>query len=450
MIPTTTPESRRDAGLRMRKISTASVVGTTIEYYDLFIFATASALVFNKAFFPNFDPAVGTMLAFSTFASAYLARIVGAAVFGHFGDKIGRKAMLLTSLLLMGAATFAIGLLPGYDAIGVAAPLLLILCRLIQGFALGGEWGGAVLMAVEHAPKNRRGFFGSLVQIGVPAGTLLANFVFMMVSLTMSDEALVSWGWRIPFLASAVLIVIGLWVRLALEETPSFQAVKEAGAKAKIPFVELMHKNWKQVVLGAIATLSSGVFNILVAVNANYGKAQLGYTTQQMLWAVVAACIVGLFAIPFFGWLSDRWGRRPVILGGMIAQIVLAFPLYGLMETRNLSGLVAGYCLMMIAFAANYGPLAALLSELFGAKVRYSGLSVAYMLSGLIGTAALTLATTALLNATGQGSSVAWFIIGTAIVAGLALLGLRDNSRNEIDAVEPSGEPAAANAGITA
>lgn len=431
--PATTSGPKID---KMRKIAVASVIGTTVEWYDLFLFATASALVFNKIFFPSFDALVGTMLAFGTFAAAYVARMAGAALFGHFGDRMGRKSMLLTSLLTMGAATFAIGLLPDYATIGIAAPILLLLLRVIQGLALGGEWGGAVLMVVEHSPKDKRGFYGSLVQVGVPGGTLIANLVFLVIAGIMPEEALLAWGWRIPFLASVILVAVGLYIRLTLEETPSFQAVKDAGAKAKMPLAELLRKYWKQVLLGALATISTGTaFNILVAFGLTYGKTKLGFSTNDMLIAVLAACAVGIIMLPVFGKLSDKFGRKPIIVGGIIAEIVVAFPLFWLMDTRSLAGVVFGYILLMTAFCANYGPIATFLAELFGSRVRYSGLSVAYMLAGLLGSAITPVATTALLNATGQGSSVAWFMIGSAAVSLVALLLLTETLRSNIDAI---------------
>lgn len=429
---------------KMRKIAVASVIGTTVEWYDLFLFATASALVFNKIFFPSFDALVGTMLAFGTFAAAYVARMAGAALFGHFGDRMGRKSMLLTSLLTMGAATFAIGLLPDYATIGIAAPILLLVLRVIQGLALGGEWGGAVLMVVEHSPKDKRGFYGSLVQVGVPGGTLIANLVFLIIAGIMPEEALLAWGWRIPFLASVILVAVGLYIRLTLEETPSFQAVKDAGAKAKMPLAELLRKYWKQVLLGALATISTGTaFNILVAFGLTYGKTKLGFSTNDMLIAVLAACAVGIIMLPVFGKLSDKFGRKPIIVGGIIAEIVVAFPLFWLMDTRSLAGVVFGYILLMTAFCANYGPIATFLAELFGSRVRYSGLSVAYMLAGLLGSAITPVATTALLNATGQGSSVAWFMIGSAAVSLVALLLLTETLRSNIDAIHEAPSEAA-------
>jgi metabolite-proton symporter len=439
--PSTTSGPKID---KMRKIAVASVIGTTVEWYDLFLFATASALVFNKIFFPSFDALVGTMLAFGTFAAAYVARMAGAALFGHFGDRMGRKSMLLTSLLTMGAATFAIGLLPDYATIGIAAPILLLVLRVIQGLALGGEWGGAVLMVVEHSPKDKRGFYGSLVQVGVPGGTLIANLVFLIIAGIMPEEALLAWGWRIPFLASVILVAVGLYIRLTLEETPSFQAVKDAGAKAKMPLAELLRKYWKQVLLGALATISTGTaFNILVAFGLTYGKTKLGFSTNDMLIAVLAACAVGIIMLPVFGKLSDKFGRKPIIVGGIIAEIVVAFPLFWLMDTRSLAGVVFGYILLMTAFCANYGPIATFLAELFGSRVRYSGLSVAYMLAGLLGSAITPVATTALLNATGQGSSVAWFMIGSAAVSLVALLLLTETLRSNIDAIHEAPSEAA-------
>ncbi|WP_406382111.1 MFS transporter [Streptomyces sp. NBC_01618] len=433
-----TTGSRLDA-TKMRRISLASMVGTTVEWYDLFLFGTASALVFGKVFFPEFDGAVGTILSFLTFASAYLARMVGAVLFGHFGDRLGRKSMLLISLTAMGVATFAIGLVPGYATLGVAAPLLLLGLRVVQGLALGGEWGGAVLMTVEHAPENRRGFFGSMVQIGVPIGTLLANGAFLLVASTTSTDALYSWGWRIPFLASAILVGIGFYIRLHIEETPSFQAVREEGVKARIPFFALMSRYWRQVLLGGVATLSTGsTFTLMVASGVSYGTNDLGHSKNLMLWAVMVSCAMAFLAIPYFGRLSDRVGRKPVIYAGIAAEAVLAFPFFWLLDTGSALGVFVAYALMMLAFSANYGPIATFLAELFGTRVRYSGLSVAYMLSGLLGSAATPAVTAWLLSATGSSSSIAWYVLGAASLSLLALLLLAETRFGDID--EPGVE----------
>lgn len=429
------PSARLDQS-KMRKIATASVIGTTVEWYDLFLFGTASALVFNKVFFPELPPAVGTILSFLTFAAAYVARTLGAILFGHFGDRLGRKSMLLISLLTMGAATLAIGLVPDYYTIGIAAPFILLTLRVIQGLALGGEWGGAVLMTVEHAPEGKRGWYGSLVQVGVPFGTLLANVAFLIVAGAMDDEALIAWGWRIPFIASVLLVAVGIYIRLHIEETPSFQQVREQGAKAKLPFVYLMKHYWKQVFLGGVATLSTGsTFTLMVASGVNYGTSEQGFSADTMLWVVLVACLLGLFFIPFFGRLSDRVGRKPIIAIGIAAEAALAFPFFWLLNTGNIGAVFLAYGLMMIAFSANYGPIATFLAELFGSKVRYSGLSIAYMLSGLLGSAITPAITVWLLDLTGQSDSVAWYIAAASALSFVALFLLRDNRLRDIDRV---------------
>ncbi len=437
-----TPQSEQTTD--MKKVAVASVIGTTVEWYDLFLFATASALVFNKIFFPGFDPLVGTLLAFGTFASAYGARIIGAALFGHFGDRLGRKSMLLISLLTMGAATFGIGLLPDYESIGIWAPISLLTLRIIQGLALGGEWGGAVLMAVEHAPKNQRGLYGSWVQIGVPAGTMLANLAFLLIATTLSSEELLAWGWRVPFLASILLIAVGLYIRLNIHETPSFKVVEKTGTQVKVPLFEVFRKYWKQVLLGGVATMSTGTsYNLIVAFGLTYGTQTLGFSRGEMLSVVLVSCAACIFMLPLFGALSDRIGRKPIIVGGIIAEALVAFPMFWLMDTRELPLVFAGYLLLMTAFAANYGPIATFLAELFGTKVRYSGLSISYMLSGLLGSAATPLVTTALLSMTGKGSSVAWYMVGSAVVSLIALLLLTETFKKDLNAVAGKSPSAA-------
>lgn len=441
---TSSDTCQSDSKVDMKKVAVASVIGTTVEWYDLFVFATASALVFNKIFFPDFDPLIGTLLAFGTFASAYVARIIGAALFGHFGDRLGRKSMLLVSLLTMGAATFGIGLLPDYATIGIWAPILLLTLRVIQGLALGGEWGGAVLMAVEHAPDNKRGLYGSWVQIGVPAGTMIANLAFLLIAAVLPPEELLSWGWRVPFLASILLIAVGLYIRLNIHETPAFNNVKKSEAQVKLPLTEVFRKYWKQVLLGGVATMSTGAsFNIIVAFGLTYGTQTLGFSHSVMLSVVLLSCALCVVLLPMFGALSDRYGRKPIIIGGIVAEALVAFPMFWLMDTKELPLVIMGYFLLMTAFAANYGPIATFLAELFGTRVRYSGLSISYMLSGLLGSAATPIVTTALLSATGKGSSVAWYLIGTSCLSLLALLLLTETFKRDISTLVAS--PADAN-----
>src|SRR6185369_7067694 len=358
-------------------VALASLIGTTIEWYDFFLYGTAAALVFNRLFFPNTDPLMGTLLSFGTFAVGFFARPVGGIVIGHYGDKVGRKSMLVLTLVIMGVATFLIGLLPTYAQIGPWAAVALVVLRLAQGFGVGGEWGGAVLMAVEHAPPGRRGFYGSWPQIGVPAGLALSTAVFAVFSRLPEDQFL-SWGWRVPFLVSALLVGVGLVIRMKIVETPAFAKVKEQSAEARQPIVEVLRSYPKEVLLAMGARFAeNGAFYIYSVFVLVYATQQVKIPQQTVLNAMLFAAACELAAIPFYGALSDRLGRRPVYLFGAVMTAVLAFPLFMLLDTGSTPMVaLAMFLVFIFSHAAMYGPQAAFLSEMFGTRVRYSGASL--------------------------------------------------------------------------
>jgi MFS transporter, MHS family, shikimate and dehydroshikimate transport protein len=407
------------------KVAAASFIGTAVEWYDFFLYGTAAALIFNRLFFPSFDPLMGTLAAFATFAVGFVARPLGGIIFGHFGDKLGRKSMLSATLMIMGLATFAIGLLPTYETIGVGAPILLVLLRILQGFGLGGEWGGAVLMAVEHAPANRRGFYGSWPQMGAPAGLLVANAVFSIFS-RLPEEQFVSWGWRVPFLFSAVLIGIGVFIRVSVAESPAFRAQQAAhqASKAqstgpeKLPILEVLRTYPRQILLAMGARFAeNGFFYIVTTFVLTYGTEQLKLDKATMLNGVLAATTVHLVAIPAFGALSDVVGRRPVYLAGAMGCALLAFPFFWLVETRSTVLIVVAISLGIIAHAAMYGPQASFFSELFGTRVRYSGASLGYQLASVFAGGLSPLTATFLLSQSGGKSwPVSLYMVGLALV----------------------------------
>jgi MFS transporter, MHS family, shikimate and dehydroshikimate transport protein len=401
---------------KLNSIVFASCVGTIIEWYDFLIYATAAALVFNKAFFPTFDPLAGTLAALGSYAVGFLARPLGGALFGHFGDRLGRKSMLVMTLFIMGLSTFLIGLLPTYASIGVLAPILLILLRVVQGIGLGGEWGGASLMVLEHAPADKRGFYASFVQIGFPIGLVLATLAFALAS-KLSDADFALWGWRVPFLVSIVLLAIGTFVRSRVPETPVFEQLKARGGLSKNPVGEAVSKNGRMFLIAVGLKLSevSWVYMLTVFV-VGYATTKLGIPKQQMLDCVLYAALFELISLPFFGWLCDRIGRRPIYIMGALFTILFAFPLFWMLESKSAALITTAIIIAMnFGHGMMFGPESAYFPELFGPGVRYSGASFGFQVSAAIGGGFAPIIATAMVGYIGGTTGVSLMMIGLAL-----------------------------------
>ena len=397
-----------------QKVAFASSVGATIEWYDFFIFGTAAGLVFNELFFTNLDPITGTLVAYLTFAVGFVARPVGSVIFGHYGDRIGRKTMLILTLLIMGVATFIIGLLPTYEQIGIWAPILLVVMRIFQGIGIGGEYGGAVLMAVEYAPEGRRGFYGSWPQAGVPAGLLLGTAAFGLLSL-LPDEQFFAWGWRVAFLASIVLVGIGMYIRLQILETPAFTRVREAHEEARIPFTELLRTQPKELILGmGLRWVEGLVFNAYGVFAISYIAGQLELTRGTALTGVTIAAAFGVVLVPVYGLLSDRLGRRVIYSVGTALFGLFAFPSFLLINTREPVLIWVSIVVVLgLVYPAIYAPLAAWWSELFDTRVRYTGVGAVYQFSGILASGLTPTIATLLL---GFAGGEPWLFVGYMIV----------------------------------
>ncbi|QZY50678.1 MFS transporter [Leucobacter tenebrionis] len=370
---------------RLRAVG-GSVVGTALEWYDFFLYGTAAALVFNQLFFPSVDPLTGTLLAFGSFAVGFIARPVGAVVFGNYGDRIGRKKVLVITLIIMGIATVLIGLVPTYETLGIFAPILLTVLRFAQGFGLGGEWGGAVLMSLEHGDPKRRGLSASWPQIGVPLGLLLANGVLAVMTAITTDEQFMAWGWRVPFLLSILLVGIGMWIRLHVTESPEFEKVATSGIRVKLPIVEVLRTQRRELLISTGARIGTDVaFYIYVLFIVTYLTQMVSMDQSIALLAVLVSAAAMLLFIPAFGALSDRVGRRPVYLAGAVGALVWVFAFFPLLDTQNVPLILLADFIGMLCWAAMYGPLAAFTTELFPAQVRYSGASLGYQLAGILG-----------------------------------------------------------------
>jgi MFS transporter, MHS family, shikimate and dehydroshikimate transport protein len=401
---------------RINSIVFASCLGTIIEWYDFLIYATAAALVFNKAFFPTFDPLAGTLAALGSYAVGFLARPLGGALFGHFGDRLGRKSMLVLTLFIMGVSTFCIGLLPTYGSIGVLAPILLILLRVIQGIGLGGEWGGASLMVLEHAPSDRRGFYTSFVQIGFPIGLVLATLVFALVT-KLPEADFAAYGWRIPFLLSIVLLAIGTFVRSRVPETPVFEQLKMRDGLSKNPVIEAVGKNTGTFLIAVGLKLSevSWVYLLTVFVVV-YATTKLGLPKPLMLDAVLYAALLELVSLPLFGWLSDRIGRRPLYILGALFTIAFAFPLFWMLESKSTALIFAAIMIAMnFGHGMMFGPESCYFPELFGPNVRYSGASFGFQVSAAIGGGFAPIMATAMVGYFGGTTGVSIMMIVLAL-----------------------------------
>ena len=419
----------------VRRVIVASLIGTSLEWYDFFIYGTAAALVFNKLFFPSFEPLVGTLLAFATYAVGFIARPLGGVVFGHYGDKLGRKNVLVVTLLMMGIATFAIGLMPTHATIGVWAPIVLVALRFVQGLGLGGEWGGAVLMTLESGDDRRRGLNASWPQVGVPIGLLLANGVLSLMGGITSDAAFLSWGWRIPFLLSGLLVVVGLWIRLTIAESPLFQAVEAEDTKARTPIVEVLRTYPRQVLLAIGARVGVDVaFYTFVLFSTTYIATYLGLPRSYALNAVLVAAAVQVFLIPWFGHLSDRFGRRPVYLFGAVGAAVWVFVFFALLDTGSFLLILLATVLSLVFHAAMYGPQASFIAEMFPTRVRYTGASMGYQLAGILGGALAPIISVALLDRFDTSLVVSLYVVLMLALTTVCVLLSPETSRLDLRA----------------
>ncbi|MFD5074969.1 MFS transporter [Streptomyces sp. NPDC058371] len=451
----------------LKRIVAASLIGTTIEWYDFFLYGSAAALVFNKLFFPGSDPLVGTLLSFLTYAVGFAARPLGALVFGHYGDRLGRKKLLVLSLLLMGGATFAIGLLPTHATVGAAAPVLLTALRLVQGFALGGEWGGAVLLVSEHGDAKRRGFWASWPQTGAPAGQLLATGVLSLLTATLSDAAFISWGWRVPFLLSGLLVIVGLWIRLSVDESPVFKrALAQAEARKtmratttsaaaeaeteteEMPLVSVLRHHWRDVLVAMGARMAENIsYYVITAFILVYATTSAGVSKQTALNAVLIASAVHFAVIPAWGALSDRVGRRPVYLLGAAGVGLWMFPFFRLIDTGGFGNIILAVTVGLVLHGAMYAPQAAFFSEMFATRMRYSGASIGAQFASVAAGAPAPLIATALLADYDSSTPIALYVIGAAVVTLIAVGVARETRHRDLADVEASPDPSGSGPG---
>jgi MFS family permease len=413
------------AGPSRRSIFAASFIGTSIEWYDYYIFGTAAALVFGSLFYPDFSPVAGTLAAFATFAVGFVARPLGAAVIGHFGDRIGRKSMLVLTLLLTGGATFLIGVLPTFAAIGIAAPILLVTLRLAQGFGVGGEWGGAVLIATEHASPRKRALYGSFAQFGVPVGVLTSNLAFLAVS-GLSNEDFLAWGWRIPFLLSLALVIVGFVVRSRLQDAPEFEQIKQERAVSKVPVAELVRRQPLMLTLASFASIAPPAVGYTVIVYMlTYGTTVVGFARPTLLTLILLSTLVWIATIATAAVLADRYGAKRVFTIGAFTAVVWPLPMFALVDTGNAGLALLAFCIAAVVQGIMAGAQGGLFTEIFDVRVRYSGISIAYQLGGMIGGAVTPIAATALFAYYGSSTAVALYVTALCVLSFGSAVALR-------------------------
>lgn len=435
---------------QLRKVALSSLLGTVLEYYDFILYGTMAALVFGELFFPSSNSVVSTIAAFGTLAAGYAARPLGGIVFGHFGDRLGRKSMLIVTMVMMGGASFLIGMLPTYESIGVLAPVLLVVLRVVQGFAIGGEWGGAALMVIEHAEPHRRGRWAGIMQLGSPIGFLLSTVVVMVISL-LPDGSLHSWGWRVPFLISGLLVLIGLYVRLSVVESPVFQDALEdndSDEKAKTPLMKVLRRP-RPLILACAAGIGPFALTALATSHIIAYTKEIGYDQSDVMRALVIIAALSLITIPLFSALSDRVGRRGVALAGAIGAVVFAFPMYALVDTKSALWLTVSLLIAQAIQNLMYAPLAPMLSEMFGTESRYTGVSIGYQMASLIGAGFTPLIASSVLAATGVSSMpLSCIVLVTALISGVAVWRIAETRGRDLTA--GFGETASSDADRTA
>jgi len=420
----TTPAAHR--GQLVRAV-TASAIGTTIEWYDFFLYGVAAATVFPKRFFPDSDPTVGILLAFSTNFVGFAARPVGAALFGHYGDRVGRKSLLIITMMMMGIATTGIGLVPSYESIGIWGAVLLTIGRVLQGIAVGGEWSGSVLMAGEWADPKKRGFTTSFAQLGAPAGLVLANGGLALMTAFTTEDQFQAWGWRVPFLASVALILVGLYIRIGILETPVFAAIKAEGRVAKTPVADVLRKNWREVVLTALLRTGQQVpFYIFTTYILTYATQQLGFSRGTILNFVMIQSLISVFTIPLAGYLSDLYGRRTITALGCVVMIVFPFLYFGLLDTRSAPLVFLACVLALPLHDLQYGPQAAFIADSFPGSLRYSGSSLGYQLASLTAGGPAPILAVILMREFGTSMAIAVYISVCAVISLVCVFALAD------------------------